>query len=276
MYVKAVDTDVVINVAYDAAIEGNGVDITAGTYTVANGVITVGAAGNQDVTVKIPKSALTADVELTLDKADHVGDITFKFDGVSVTYKANALPTTWVEVAEKAGKTINSAFLGSYVAEKPAAGAIVTAAGAANGNIAPTITLAAGKEYESGYHKLKVTTDFAATNMANTTGTWTLDGDAVATPTTAFYAKNDSELVCTIETDGTGFEAGDAQFVQGSTGAVAAIKTAYSGGVTAPTGVGTAKLSYTNDVEYKDGAVTLTWTVSGDNENITITVSKGT
>ena len=234
---------------------------TVGTVTAGNTMASgmkVGEKHNVTVTVTADeiKGAAT-DITLTLALADRTNK-TVKVNGK--TYELTK-DDTFAVLAGKVG--IVTGKTGTYVKD--------VTAGSYDDYTGAATLLDDGHEYEFGYYQLKVTTDFAATNMAQTSAKWTLDGVAVAAPTTAFYAKEGQKLVCTVTTNATGFTAGStSQKLTGSTGAVSAIEKAYATG-TAPTGEGTNELTYTAGNEYKDGVVSFTWTTgTANNDSITI------
>ena len=205
--------------------------------------------------------ALALSAALTLALADRT-DKTIEINGVKKTFAEDA---TWADVYAEYG--IAHGTEGTWA--KQTVGATESWA-----DLSDDDSIVDGASYELGYYQLKVTTDFVATNMAQTSAKWTLDGVAVATPTTEFYAKEGQKLVCTVTTNATGFTAAAGQKLTGSTGAVAAIEKAYASG-TAPTGEGTVELTYTASDEYKDGVVSFTWTTGkADNAAITIVPAK--
>ena len=238
---------------------------TVGTVTAGNTMASgMKEKDKHNVTVTLTASDIkgaAGDIVLTLALADRT-DKTIEINGVKKTFAEDA---TWADVYAEYG--IAHGTEGTWA--KQTVGATESWA-----DLSDDDSIVDGASYELGYYQLKVTTDFVATNMAQTSAKWTLDGVAVATPTTAFYAKEGQKLVCTVTTNATGFTAAAGQKLTGSTGAVAAIEKAYASG-TAPTGEGTVELTYTASDEYKDGVVSFTWTTGkADNAAITIVPAK--
>ncbi|WP_317380906.1 S-layer homology domain-containing protein [uncultured Intestinimonas sp.] len=130
--------------------------------------------------------------------------------------------------------------------------------------------VADGFKYEGGYYKVT----YAATSLSafsNTTEAWTIGSDSF---TKDAYVKDGTKVTVTITVDSTGFTAATSSKLEASNpGEVKWTVNGFKDASTAPNVDTAGTVSFTNTESYKDGSVSFTWTVDGDDLAPTVTAT---